>query len=262
MALWAFILLREPVEHLANLPPCFLERQGSWAPVLTALGFDAIRGARLITGALCGLAALGFGGACLSLMVMSGACSIQLLVRESAFYNHAEIPALYALLALCLQGLLANKPVDEKSARVALLEIATAVYLCYALVAAHRLAHGWNWLVDGGMQEAIITGALMPRGMDWDGGTLLLEWPGVWAAIGLLVFASTIIELFAPWATVSRTWCRCFLSWAVLFHLSVAILMDIYFWETLILLPFLWLCPVGKPASELMLCSESEPIGP
>ncbi|MBL4843910.1 MAG: hypothetical protein JKY65_00170 [Planctomycetes bacterium] len=183
------------------------------------------------------------------------------LARGFFYINHQELSALYAVYVLALfplSGFSLFKRRDPQpegmnpTARLAMLLLAVLVLTPYCLIAAHRLTHNdLSFWGSGALPYWIAENSYGPT---WYGLTpvaeVVLRQPLLVRALEFGFPIVTTAELLAPFCLVSAKFRRYWLVVMVGFHLSTIVLMDIFFWEVLLLFPVLLLD--GEPLLRLL----------
>lgn len=257
-SLWAVYVFLDAPEGLASLPRALYAPPGVlralpasfWDLLLTVPGLLTLKWV-LLAGLLACAAGLrpwrGIAIPTALLLILQ-----QGLARGFFYVNHQELPALFAVCVLALFpptafSLMRSGEEETESSqarnRLVLLLLTSLLLVPYCLIGAHRLAHndlsfwasgalpfwvaensyGPTWFALTPIAEAVLSQPLLVR---------LLE-------LGFLVV--TAAEVLAPLCLVSTRFRRVWLVVMVWFYLSTMVLMDILFWESLLLFPVLLL---------------------
>lgn len=249
--IWFAILLDFDAESFSRLPPEMMDhhvlgavvRLVASAPLLQVLKLAALAGS-----ALCVLGvrphSLAAGATALLILVMDVASK-----SIGSYANHAQ--TLVLLLALLLAFFPASdalsvhrKPPPERSPwmyRLPLMAVATLVAATYAFIGARRLFVGAvSIYTDGSIVRWVVARTLEEGAHDISVGLKVLDhpWLEVPLAVGTLV--TTIVEILSPVALVNQRFRWVWLAVIAGFHVSTLFLMNIFFWENLILLAVLF----------------------
>lgn len=117
---------------------------------------------------------------------------------------------------------------------------ALTVVMAYTFIGMRRLIWGGpEVFTDGSVQRWVAARSLQYSGYDIDTGLLVLELPGAGWLLATVMLVATVFEaasLVALWSPRFRLF---WLSVMVPFHVSTLFVMNIFFWENLILLAVL-----------------------
>ena len=119
--------------------------------------------------------------------------------------------------------------------------VALLVTLSYSLVAARRIFEGGGSVfVDHSILEWSVLRSLEDHHYPWDFGLVLLEnqWLLPLMATGFAI--TTLFELLSPLALHHRRFRVAWLAVVIPFHFGTLILMNIFFWENLLILAVLF----------------------
>jgi hypothetical protein len=241
---WLVKLAFEPVQRLAVLPDELFAPPGplAWLPAATQ---HALIGET----SLCALRILG-ALACLACLFERGARTLGLpaflliymhesVVRGYGHTNHAEIPALLAVL-ICAAGATFRVPGKYPEP----LAVALVLLLTYTLTAAHRIAYGGLQLF---LSDSIVYWSVHRAHFvdSWQLGLgeHALSWPWFARLLQVSFPVVTLCELVAPLALISRRLRLVIVPGILGFHVGVLVIMNILFWQNAILLVVLFLVP-------------------
>lgn len=249
--IWLVIVLTDRFGQLAALPPALFEPYGVlhvipgvvWSLILTSTGL------LLLKLALVGLIVLTMVGARPYRPIALSAVALivvhQGLVRGFGFINHAELAALYAAAVLALfpaaDGF-ALSPRKEPSAPPATYSLAMVLatllpLLAYSAIALYRVAKAAPDIFFSDTMLHYIGRSTFRSsyfGMGW--GRFVLEhvaWAGPLINAGY--FVVTLFEIASPFCLFSKRLRVAWLCVIVPFHVSTLFLMNIFFWENLLL---------------------------
>ena len=236
---WLVKLAYEPLSFYADLPRSMLAAPGFlrlvpdrvWSTVLTHGFLTGFKGALL---ALVVLFTLGVKPyrpiavlAAVALTFHEG------LVRGLTFVNHQELALLYCTIVLAL--LPSRRHATPETDRAAMTLMALVALLPYTFIAAHRLAFSAPKIFTGDSLSTYL-GSL--SGLDRDGwglGLRLMQHPNLMVLAKGVFAVTTLLELLAPFCLVDDRFRRVWLAVMIPFHISTWFLMDIFFWENLVL---------------------------
>ena len=241
-AVWLVKLAFEPLTFYAHLPRSMLDPPGFlqlaparlWDTVLTPGFLSGFKVALLVLVAL-----FAFGVRPWRPIAVSAAVALTLhegLVRGMTFVNHQELALLYCTYVLALVAAGRGEAKDQPEAARAAVTLMTVVALVpYTFIAAHRIAFSAPRLFAGASLSTFL-GSL--SGLDragWGWGLHLMAHPNLMIVAKLVFAVTTVFELLAPVCLVNQTFRRVWLAVMIPFHISTWFLMDIFFWENLIL---------------------------
>lgn len=241
-AVWVVKLAFEPLSFYADLPRSMLDPPGFlrlapdrfWDTVLTPgflVGFKV---------ALLALVALFMFGArpwrVVAVLAAAGLTLHEGLVRGMTFVNHQELALLYCTYVLAIAPAGRGQAADEPKAAKAAVTLMTVVALVpYTFIAAHRIAFSAPGIFTGDSLSTFL-GSL--SGLDragWGVGLHVMTHPNLLVLAKLVFAVTTVFELLAPICLVNQTFRRVWLAVMIPFHISTWFLMDIFFWENLVL---------------------------
>jgi hypothetical protein len=249
LLIWLVIVLKTPYEAYASLPEGVVEGVGVGRMLFA---FDGI-GDLLFSASM--LAFLRWGTCAAIVFALLWPVKVLLLVvcvnvfvldlatkAISAYPNHAQFTVLIALFVVATLASAETGPPTVRSLSRRRREgviwlLAVLIILPYTFIGIHRLR-------EGGI--ALFVGDALPQYMAYT-GSLYSAYPfglhpatAVWPLLAIAVKAgflvTTIFEVTSPVALVSR---RCRVAWLCYmsgFHVGTLLLMNIFFWENLILI--------------------------
>lgn len=258
-AVWALKLLATPLEELSLLPasayasigiplkyvPAFILPETALLSPIFLLSLKWATFMLIVTAVTGPFRNVSAVLACALLTV------IQSLIRGFGFINHAEIPLLYAAYVWTAFSFFRVK--DHQAPFILFL---TAFLLTYTFIAAHRIAYGGievfqtdritYWIAEKTFDHSsyfqIGWGALLFQ-HEWLRGLFKAGFPVV-----------TAVELLAPLALLSRPFRAVFLAVIYSFHLLCWLFMDLFFWESMLILVLLFdLSRLSKSARQPVL---------
>lgn len=176
--------------------------------------------------------------------------------------NHRELILLYMTVTLCFlpcYDALAISPDSAAADRPQRIYTASMIALClvllfhYAAIGAARIFVGAPEVFNPEvMQGWIISRNLRPNPYEFELGTLILGYP---LLLALALPLSTLLELMAPLVIWSGSWTRsAILLSLALFHGTILLLMNIPFFENVLLL---LLCTNYTPLLTRAVCKSS-----
>ncbi len=236
---WIVKLAAEPLSFYADLPRSMLDPPGAlrfvpdrvWSAVLTH-GF--LTGFKFALLALVALFALGVKPyRPIAIAAAAGLTFHEGLVRGMTFVNHQELALLYCTLILAV--LPSRRRATPALDRAALTFMAVVALVPYTFIAAHRLAFSAPRIFTGASLSTFL-GSL--SGLDRDGwglGLRLMDHPNLMVLAKGVFAVTTVFELLAPFCLVDGRFRRVWLAVMIPFHISTWFLMDILFWENLVL---------------------------
>lgn len=234
-----------PTEIFNPPGPLLLIPDSLWSILLSGTGLAALKAALILVLTLCALGVRGFR----VWMILASVLLTyhQGLVRGFGFINHQELGALFCVWALVVfpsvDGLAIHRRQDARkddAYGVALLTITFLMLVPYCAIAAFRLAFAAPEVFVGESMTwwlASLSG-LDPDGWNW--GREVVAYPLGRLAFKLGFVVVTVMELVSPLCLIWR-WLRpIWLMIMMPFHVSCLFFMNIFFWENVILLPFLF----------------------
>lgn len=233
--MWVAKLALEPIEEILGFPSHLIAESPVAVTSSCLLGYHGVRFLRWLIAVLCAMAAMRRLHRPLPILLAMGLAWFTWLQRSVSFGNHAELTILYASFAFCWEDS-AGASARPKRDDWLYTQLLTLCCLGYTLCGTYRLAHGGlQWCLNGGVYDVIVLRTVEHRGWNLDGGAYLwnLRWARQAVIVGSLVAAC--VEVLAPLAILTRRLGRVFLVFIIGFHIAVAVLMDIYFWENMVL---------------------------
>lgn len=247
--MWLVKLAFEPLSFYADLPrsmfapPGFLRAvpDGVWSTVLTP-GF--LTGFKFVLLALLVLFTLGVRPYRPIAVVTAVALTFhEGLVRGMTFVNHQELALLYCACVLAIlpaaDGFAwpgqRRATASAETYRAGMTLMALAALVPYTFIAAHRIAFSAPQIFTGRSLSTFL-GSL--SGLDRDGwrlGLHLVDHPNLLVLAKVVFAVTTVFELLAPLCLVNTRFRRTWLAVMIPFHISTWFLMDIFFWENLVL---------------------------
>jgi hypothetical protein len=251
--LWFFIILFDPFPDLAEYitdlfrPPGVLKLVPgpAWDLLFTPVGLWTVKGALLIT--LAGAAA-GWRFRCCAVAATLLLIYQQGLVRGFTYMYHEEMPLLYAAALLVLFpaddalsfGRAAAPGRDPRVYAAGMLSVAAMLCMCFFFTGIHRcVAGGWAVFAGESLRTWVLRNAALSS-YPWAGlGPALVSYDAVYAALRGGLILVTVLEVTAPFLLVSRTFRRIGVPGLLLFLVLNALLLNVVFWETALLLAVL-----------------------
>ncbi len=171
-----------------------------------------------------------------------------------AYVNHKELSAMYATYVLAmfpatgfspfsLAASKARTKADEATNRFMMALLSTVLLVPYCLIALRRLSkNDWTFWGSDLLPTYLARNSFSES---WYGlgaiGQMVLRSSWLTFAVEAGFFLVTIFELLAPLCLIHRRFRHVWLVVMAGFHLSTLFLMDIFFWESLLLFPVLLL---------------------
>jgi hypothetical protein len=247
---WFFVILFDPFPDLAHYPTGLFRPPGvlkilphaAWNLLLTTSGLWTMK--ILLLAALAG-AAVG-----LKFRATSVASAVLLvfhqgLARGFTYIYHEEIPLLYAaaLLALfpcddAISWRHGAPPVrDGRVYTAAMLSVAAMLSLCFCFAGVYRCVMGGLEIFTSDSLRIWVLRNASISSFSWAGvgpAMVASDTFNAWLKAGLVLV--TLIEVLSPFALISKPFRRFYVP-AMLFFLAInAILLNVNFWETALLL--------------------------
>lgn len=179
----------------------------------------------------------------------------QCLARGFFFTNHQELPLLFVSYLLALApaagGFTWPRQPEERSpsgsCAASLLAMALLFTISYSLISAHRLAmNGWDLFLADSLPHWAAQNSYRET---WYGmgavSAWVLERPLLVDGLKLGFPVVTVMELLAPLSLLDRRFCWAWIGTMASFHILSLFLLDIFFWEALLLMPVL-LLDIGR----------------
>jgi hypothetical protein len=172
----------------------------------------------------------------------------QSLVRSFTFINHQELGILFAAYALAVfpaaDGFAwpaSRKPTSPPHIYGgALTSMAVLLVVPYAAIAAFRLAHGGPGIFLGDSMLYWL-GSLSNLDADgWSLGLAVLQHPALAFMVKLSFPLTTMFELLSPLCLVWSRFRKLWIPVMVLFHCFSWFLLNIFFWENVLLILLLF----------------------
>jgi len=174
----------------------------------------------------------------------------QSLLRSVGFINHAEIGILFCAWVLAVfpsaDGFTLmrfRRPARPDSAgpyRLAILLMTLGMLFGYTAIGAHRLVLASPEIFTGdSMLFYVAKTRFYPVEFLLPVRSWVLLRPGLFVLINAGFFLVTVVEVLSPFCLVSRRFRYFWLVTIFSFHLLTLLLMQIFFWENLILLTLL-----------------------
>jgi hypothetical protein len=245
VALWVVKLLLDPVWRLADLPPELIRPVGLLALVPPDRFPFFWSGANLTLVWIVTLLALVAALTNRAFAPIATLASVLLTIYSSVIRSfgpavHTDIVLLLATYALALFAWadLLQKRLDRDSAPNAsapLVTIVALLGLTYCLVGLNRLFVSFPVFTGNSMEIWTIDASLRAYYFDTNVGWHLPQWPwlGFFLRTGLPVI--TLFEITAPLCLVSPHYRRVFIPVMLSFHLLSLVLMNIFFFDDMLL---------------------------
>jgi len=249
--IWFGILFDFDTQTYSQLPPELIDLHvlsGVIRALATPALLTVVKAAALVGCLLCVLGVRPFPAVAgpTSLLVFT----LDVAMKSVGSYaNHAQ--TLVLLLVLLLPFFPAadalsvhRRPAPERSPwlyRVPLVVAATIVVASYSFIGARRLfVGGVSVYADGSMVRWVVARTLEEGAHHSSVGLGVLDHP--WLAVPLVLgmLVTTVVEILSPLALVKPRFRWVWLAVIAGFHLSTLFLMDIFFWENLVLLAVLF----------------------
>jgi hypothetical protein len=252
--IWTVSVLTAPVGLYAELPremfnppgPLMLLPDGFWDVFLASAPLLAFQTLLVVGCLLCAAGVRPFTpiavATALLLLLFDG-----VMKSIAGYTNHAQVSVLLAAI------ILAAFPAGDRCSvtgsrqairaseihRAALLTIACLITLTYAFIGTRRIIAGGMDVFTG---DAILTHfavqSLNCSAYGFELGLLVFQhlWLGLVAKVGFA--AVTLFEILAPLCLLSRRFTMLWLGVMVPFHAGTLLMMNILFWENMLLLLF------------------------
>ena len=161
------------------------------------------------------------------------------IVRGFGHMNHAEIPMLLAVYVLAIASWQRDRQWNPEPLTIAIIVVAT-----YVLTGMRRVMAGG---LDVHASDAIIfwslENGLRDSGLPFGWGTLIANYPAVWPWMKASFTGITALEIAGPWCFVSAWFRRLYFVGMLGFQLGTLLIMNIAFWENMVLLIVLFAVP-------------------
>jgi hypothetical protein len=252
-AIWLVKIAPDQLTFLAELPRSIFRPAGflqfvpdeAWPLLLTAGTLGVFKAVIILSLVLAMIGARPYKA--IAIFCAAALTIHQGLVRSFTFVNHQELPILFAVYVLAFYPAAdgftwpARKPAatNQQIYSGALVTITLLLLLPYTAAAAYRLAYS---------APGIFLSDSMPywlgslSGLDADGWSLglwVLDYPILVSAFKLVFPVTTGFELLAPLCIVWLRFRRVWLAVMIAFHLLSWFLLNIFFWENLLLIAVL-----------------------
>lgn len=247
-ALWIVKLLLDPVWRLAGLPQALIQPVGllAWlsperAPFLwSASGLTALWSATLAAALLAALTRRAFAPvATVAAILLTIYSSI---IRSFGPAVHTDIVPLLAVYALALfawadtaQRRINPKRGESSRSSLPLVIIVALLCLTYCLVGLNRVINSPLSLTGNSMEVWTIDASLRAYYFNTGIGWHLPDWPWVVLFLRLGLPVITLFEITAPLCLISQHYRWIFLPVMISFHLLSLVLMNIFFFDDLVL---------------------------
>jgi hypothetical protein len=162
------------------------------------------------------------------------------------YVNHAQLVPLFAAFLLAFSpaadAFSLGRPRRVRSGAWtyggALVAIAFIVALTYTFIGIRRLVHGaWGVFTDGTILTSVLGRTLQYAPYESAMGDQIVQWPGASVLLPLGMLVVTVFESLSPLALRHGRFRVSWLVVVITFHITTLFLMNIFFWESLILLP-------------------------
>jgi hypothetical protein len=171
----------------------------------------------------------------------------QSLLRSVGYINHAEIAILFCAWVLAVfpsaDSLALLSRVRQRTAspaepyRLAILLMALGLLFGYTAIGAHRIAHASPEIFTGGtMYYHIANTRYYPVGLFLPVRAWVLSHPGLLGLVNAGFVAVTFVEILSPFCLLWRRFRHVWLAVILTFHLLTLLLMQIFFWENIVLI--------------------------
>ncbi len=250
-SIWFVVILMHPIQGFSALPQGWHDAVGPLRllpdeALAVLLSANALWALRLVLLVLCALLALGIR----PFMPLAIPCAVLLLLFDAiikgygSFVNHAQAAALVAAWVLALfpaaDGFSVmgarKKPAPSALYASPLLFTGLCLASIYMLLGIRRFAHGGYEIFTG---EAILryfsVSSLNYSKYGFDHGLVFLDHPLLGIAAKLGFFFVTVAELTTPLALFHRGYRWAWLLVMIPMHIGTLFLMNILFWEQMIL---------------------------
>lgn len=273
--IWFGRIATTPVTQYTKLPGELVEPTGLMRllPVEWALSSPgllvALKVAALVLCALCVVGArpwrpLAVAAVVLILLHDGGMKSIQ------GFVNHGQVAALYAAVILAVSPAAdawtfrrrGEPPRGEWRHGGPLLACSLLMAVAYSLIGIRRLVWGGaEVFTDGSVLRWVVGRTLQYAAYDFEVGLLVLRWPAAGAVLAVGMLVVTVLETLSPLALRYERFRLLWLAVIGPFHVATMFLMNIFFWENLLLLAVLFAplraLGLGRPARVRALAGET-----
>ncbi len=249
---WLFVLLRDPVHLLADLPRDVLEPPGLLRALPDAF-WSYFMDERVLLGCKWGLIALlaaslfGIPGAQLAAILSAiGLTLYSGLVRSYTFINHAELGILYASWALAIfpayDALALRRSTDptqqrERAYALGLQLMCYIVVSAYTAIGLYRVAKSAPEIFFGDtMTYSIAKNTFRASFYGFEFGAWVLREPGLQVLVKLGYLMVTAFEVLSFLALLNRRFRIAWMVMMVTFHVITLLTMNLFFWHNLLLL--------------------------
>jgi len=277
---WLVHLSTTSVRGYAELPPELIEPAGllRWLPMERIVGSPPI------------LVGLQVAGIVLSILCLLGArpwppiaatATVAILWHDGmiksfqGFMNHAQVAILVASILLVIapaaDGLTPwrehrerradRQPPGQWTYGSTLFATALVLSVAYSMIGIRRLLFGgWATFTDGSILRWVAARTDEYSVYGFRVGEWLLDLPGIAVLLPLGMLVVTLLEALSPLALFEDRFRRLWLAGLLPFHVSTLLLMNIFFWENLLLLLVLFVAPrSGKSEQKTLDRPRSSP---
>jgi hypothetical protein len=248
---WFVSIVRTPMGRFPAVPEVFIEPPAilSFLPATTLLTNHAAVLTLQITGLLfcllCVFGARPWRPIALTAVVLilwhDGA-----LKSIQGYVNHAQLVPLFAAFLLAFSpaadAFSLGRPRRLRSGTWTyggpLVALAFIMALTYTFIGIRRLVHGaWGVFTDGTILTSVLGRTLQYAPYESAMGDQIVQWPGASVLLPLGMLVVTVFESLSPLALRHGRFRVSWLVVVITFHITTLFLMNIFFWESLILLP-------------------------
>lgn len=273
--IWLIIIVFDPIWMLAALPVSSLDRMGAlrlvpeaaW-PLILSTPFWGVFKAALV--ALLIASTLGLQPyRPIAVAAAAGLTLLHGIKQGTGFTNHSHYALLYASYGLALfpaaDGFALWPSRVRRSTSLypfAMLSMALIPLVAYTAVASHRIAHVSPELFFSDSMAFYIadtTFQLSVHAMPY--GRRFLERPGLLPILNVGFAVTTLFELLSPLCMVAREFRLVWLAVMVAFHFATLVLMNIFFWQNLLLFAVL-LVDISRRSAQTAPLSSSAKTSP
>lgn len=245
--LWFVTVLRAPIDLLAELPRSMFEPHGILRLLPTAF-WDVFITAPVLLTFRFGLAALLLAVAVarrpptpLLLLASAGVLLFHGFAGGYGTYvDHARFVLLYLTLLLSLASIGMCR--DEGSRARATLRLSSLILAAvYALIGWQRIfVGGWEIFTNDALPTYMLLRTFEPGAFDFQLSYRLLGIPALIPVLGAAFLATTAAEALSPLAVFHARFRAVWLAVIVPFHFVTLLTMNIFFWQNLVLILFLF----------------------
>ncbi len=247
--IWSLAILFDPIQQLSELPIEIFEPVGllSFLPIgfwEIALNGNFLLGLKITLLVLLLLASLGtkfFQP--IAILVALLLTLEQGIVRSFGFVNHKELALLYAVYVLAIfpsaDGFSFQKPKPrpQETYVFAMFFITSVILLAYSIIAIHRVANSGFEIFEGEsirfyIAKLTFTGSLYENKF----GILVLINEFLNSLVNFGFVITTVLEVLSPLCLFYKKFRWFWLAVIGVFHFATLFLMNIFFWQNLLLL--------------------------